>query len=69
MDDEESSEEDGGKEKYLMAHIDVPVTDKESKGSSTFEVDMAKSIEYSKIQDWDSLSLYQHLKTPPHPVT
>lgn len=48
---EESSGEDGGKDKCLIAHIDAPITDKESKGSSTFEADLAKVAKDSKTQD------------------
>lgn len=56
--DKELSEEDGGKKKCFMAHTDGPLTYKESRGSGTFEDDLAKATKDSKKQDWDSLSLY-----------
>lgn len=42
-----------------MAHTDAPGTDKEGKGSSTFEADLTKAAKDSKRQDFYFLSLYQ----------
>lgn len=59
VDDEESSDKEGGRGKCLMAHTNALVIDKESKGSSTFEANISKDAKDSKSQNWDSLSLYQ----------
>lgn len=56
--EEESSDEDVGKDKFLMAHIEDLVVDKES-GSSSFKYDLAKVVKDSKHLNWDSSSLYQ----------
>ncbi|CAI9268270.1 unnamed protein product [Lactuca saligna] len=54
-----SSDEDGEKDKGCMAHIDTIVTIEGSSGSSTFKAELAKAAKDSKLQNWDSSSLYQ----------
>ena len=56
--EEESSNEDKGKDKFLMARTKGPIVDKESVSSSQKD-DLAKAMKESKHIDQDSSSLYQ----------
>lgn len=53
VDDEESSDEDKGMDKYLMTCIDETTSDEGSSELSSFRVDIAKFAKESKIKDWD----------------
>ncbi|CAH1440218.1 unnamed protein product [Lactuca virosa] len=59
VDEEESYDEDEGKDKCLMSYTDVFVTIEGSNSLSSFEADLAKVAKDSKTMDWDSSSLYQ----------
>lgn len=58
--EEESSDEDKGNDKCLMARTEDPVVDKEI-SSSSFKDDLAKVAKDSKHLDWDSSSSYQEI--------
>lgn len=56
--EEESSDEDKGKDKCLMTYNEDLITNKES-GCSSFKDDPAKAAKDANHLDWDSSSLYQ----------
>lgn len=51
VDDEESSNEDQGKDTCLVAHTDSVVTNEESRSGSTFEAHLPKPLKIYKMQD------------------
>ena len=55
QEEEESSEDEGIKDKCLMARIDEEDADKES----SYDADLSEVARDSKMNDWDSTSLYQ----------
>ncbi|CAH1441750.1 unnamed protein product [Lactuca virosa] len=57
VDGEESSDEDKGKDKCLMAHTDALVIDEGRNRPSSFDVNMDKAAKDSKMIAWDSSSL------------
>ncbi|CAH1424006.1 unnamed protein product [Lactuca virosa] len=59
VDEEELSDEEVKKSVCLMGVTGDLVTDEASSSSSTFDVDLAKAASDSKVQNWDSSSLYQ----------
>lgn len=59
--EEKSSEDEGLKEKCLMAHNDDFHNEESDCRSNTFQIDFSQTAKDSKIQDWESSSLY-HVK-------
>ena len=59
VDEEESSGDEEPKGKCLMVRIDVSHIEESNGSSSAFDVDLSQATSDSKMQDWDSSSMYQ----------
>lgn len=59
VDEEKSLEDEEPKAKCLIAPIDDSHTEESNGSSSTFDVDLYQAARESKMQEWDSSSMYQ----------